>query len=84
MEFFRQEYWSGFPFPTSGDLPDPGMEPVSLVSPALAGRFLTAVPPGNPGAWAGKTQKVETAEAPPASLSLCSSPLGISSMEASE
>ena len=33
----RQEYWSGLPFPSSGDLPGPGIEPMSLVSPALAG-----------------------------------------------
>ena len=32
MGFFRQEYWSGFPFPSPGDLPDPGIEPTS---PAL-------------------------------------------------
>ena len=45
MGFFRQEYWSGLPFPFPGDLPDPGIEPgiVSLTSPALAlaVRFLT-------------------------------------------
>ena len=41
MEFSRQEYWSGLPFPTPGDLPDPGTELASLVSPALAGRFFT-------------------------------------------
>ena len=41
MGFPRQEYWSGLPFPTPGDLPDPGVEPVSLVSPALAGGFFT-------------------------------------------
>ena len=35
MGFFRQEYWSGLPFPPPGDLPQPGMEPVSPVSPAL-------------------------------------------------
>ena len=35
MEFSRQEYWSGLPFPSSGDLPDPGIEPKSPVSPAL-------------------------------------------------
>ena len=35
MEFPKQEYWSGFLFPSQGDLPDPGIEPVS---PALAGR----------------------------------------------
>ena len=41
MEFSWQEYWSGFPFPLPGDLPDPGIETVSLTFPALAGRFLT-------------------------------------------
>ena len=35
MGFSRQEYWSGLPCPSSGDLPDPGIEPASLVSPAL-------------------------------------------------
>jgi len=39
MEFSRQEYWSALPCPSPEDLPDPGMEPVSLMSPALAGRF---------------------------------------------
>ena len=41
MGFSRQEYWSGLPFPSPGDLPDPGIEPTSLASPALAGRFFT-------------------------------------------
>ena len=41
MEFSRQEYWSGLPFPLPGDLPDPGIEPESLASPALAGGFFT-------------------------------------------
>ena len=36
MRFFRQEYWSGLPFPSPGDLPDPGIEPMSLASPTLA------------------------------------------------
>ena len=35
MGFSRQEYWSGLPFPPPGDLPDPGIEPTSPVSPAL-------------------------------------------------
>ena len=39
--FSRQEYRSGLPFPTPGDLPDPGIEPASLMSPALAGGFFT-------------------------------------------
>ena len=43
--FPRQEYWSGLPFPSPGDLPDPGIEPTS---PALAGRFFTIEPPGMP------------------------------------
>ena len=41
MEFYRQEYWSGFPCPSPGDPPDLGIEPSSLMSPALAGRFFT-------------------------------------------
>ena len=49
MEFPRQGYWRGLPFPSPGDLPDPGMERVSLASPTLAGRFFTAEPPGKPG-----------------------------------
>ena len=44
-EFPRQEYWSGLPFPSPGDLPLPGTEPVSS---ALAGGFFTAEPPGKP------------------------------------
>ena len=42
MEFSRQEYWNGLPFPSPGDLPDPGIEPLSLESPALAGMFFIA------------------------------------------
>ena len=42
MEFSRQEYWSGLLFPPLGNLPNQGIEPVSLVSPALAGRFFTS------------------------------------------
>ena len=41
----RLEYWNGLPFPSPGDLHNPGMEPSS---PALAGRFLTSEPPGKP------------------------------------
>ena len=40
-EFYRQEYWSGLPFPSPGDLPNPGIEPGSLMSLALAGGFFT-------------------------------------------
>ena len=41
VEFSRQEYWSGLPLPTLGDLPDLGIKPTSLASLALAGRFFT-------------------------------------------
>ena len=46
IEFSSQEYWSGLPCAPPGDLPDPGIEPVSPASPALAGGFLTTAPPG--------------------------------------
>ena len=39
MKFSRQEYWSGLPFPPPEDIPDPGIELLSPVSPALAGGF---------------------------------------------
>ena len=44
----RQEYWSDLPFPSPGDPPDPGIEPLSPASPALAGGFFTIQPPGRP------------------------------------
>ena len=73
MEFSRQEYWSGFPFPTPGYLPDPGIEPASLVSPPLAG-FLTTARPGKPlqpqlEVNGGQTLALD-------SLCVCSSALG--------
>ena len=45
MGFSRQEYWSGLPFPSPGDLPNPGIEPRS---PALQADALTSEPPGKP------------------------------------
>ena len=48
MEFFRQENWSGLPFLPAGDLRNPGIEPTSLASPALAGKFSTTASPGKP------------------------------------
>ena len=45
MGFSRQEYWSGLPLPSPGDLPDPGIEPRS---PAFQADSLTSEPPGNP------------------------------------
>ena len=55
MGFSRQEYWSGLPFPSPGDLPDPGIKPMS---PALEADALPSEPPGKPlsiklaGKWA--------------------------------
>ena len=45
MGFPKQEYWSGLPFHPPGNFPDPGIKPLS---PALAGRFFTTEPPGEP------------------------------------
>ena len=45
MGFSRQEYWSGLPFPSPGDCPNPGIEPMS---PALQAEALTSEPPGKP------------------------------------
>ena len=47
MGFSRQEYWSGLPCPPAGDFPNPGIEPTSLVSPAMADGLFTTEPPGN-------------------------------------
>jgi len=52
MGFARQKYWSGLPFPSPGDLPNPGMEPTS---PELTGRFFTSEPPEKP--WVGLNNK---------------------------
>ena len=52
MGFLRQEYWSRLPFPTPRDLPDPGMQPMSLASPALAGQFITHTVPPEKSDWA--------------------------------
>ena len=51
MGFSRQEYWSGLPFPSPGDLPDPGIEPRSS---ALEADALTSEPPGKPGEKVGE------------------------------
>ena len=48
MEFSTQEYWSGFPLPTPGTLPHPGIEPTSLAPSTLAGRFFTTAAPVKP------------------------------------
>ena len=48
MRFFRQEYWSGLPFPSLGDLPDPGIELMSPVSLALEADSLLTEPSWKP------------------------------------
>ena len=48
----KEKYWSGWPFPSPGALPDPGIKPAS---PALAGGFFTTEPPGKPGLGLGPT-----------------------------
>ena len=54
MEFFRQEYWSGLPFPSPGDLPNPEIEPGS---PALQADTLPSEPSGKPHWYMTKPQK---------------------------
>ena len=61
MGFSRQEYWSGLPFPPLGNLPDPGMEPESPASPAIAGIFFTTAPPGKPLKGSILVRKLELA-----------------------
>ena len=48
MGFSRQEYWSELPFPSPGDLPDPGIEPMSPATPVLQADSLLSEPPGKP------------------------------------
>ena len=55
MGFSRQEYWSGLPFPSPEDLPNPGIEPTS---PALAAGFFTTEPPGKPELYINKPIKI--------------------------
>ena len=56
MGFSRQEYWSGLPFPSPGDLPDPGIEPRS---PALRADALTSEPPGKPSHTVSQGKRVD-------------------------
>ena len=58
MELSRQQYWSGLPFPSPGDLSNPGIEPASLVSPALASGFFTTVTPGKLQAFHSKSLNI--------------------------
>ena len=70
VEYFREEYWSGFPFPPPGDLPNPGTEPKSL-SPALAGRFFTTAPTGGPTRKYGSAKRVWAVRGYEHSMSTC-------------
>jgi len=58
MGFFRQEYWSGLPFPPPEYLPNPGIDPLSLMSPALAGGFFTTSAAREACSMGGKVQTV--------------------------
>ena len=66
--FPRQEYWSKLSFPSPEDLPDPGIKPMSLVSPALADKFFTSEPPGRPFYVLGTSQISSLAWIPTASI----------------
>ena len=59
MEFSRQKYWSGLPFPSPGDIHDIEIKPVSLVSPALAGRFFTTAPSEKPTSFLTSLQTLQ-------------------------
>ena len=62
MGFSRQEYWSGSSCPPPGDLPQPGIEPTSPASPAVAGGLFTTRPSGKPG-WEGTWAFLQEAQA---------------------
>ena len=57
-EFSRQEHWSGLPFPSPEDLPDPGIEPMSLASPAMQADSLLSEPLGKPKELANRSRTV--------------------------
>ena len=71
MGFSRQEYWSGLPLPSPGDLPDPGIELVSLASPASA-------PPGTPSPIYTSTQVKRSVSNQNPLLTKCRGGLGLS------
>ena len=77
MGFSTQDYWSGLPYPPPGDFLNPGMEPRSPGSPALAGRFFTPEPPGKPSGICyfhikGLAQLPRLASTVPPFISCCS------------
>ena len=74
MGFSRHEYWSGLPCPPPGDLPDPGIRPASLMSPALAGSFFTTSATWEAQVWVlsghSFSSSLHTSSQPPARFSL--------------
>ena len=86
IEFPRQEHWSGLPFPSPWDLPNPGIKPTLS---ALADRFFTTEPPGKPSTGSGTKQNLNSSlsssiqlgckeELEAGQLSVCLSPYGLS------
>ena len=69
--FSQQEYWSGLPFPSPGDLPNPETEPASPAAPALAGRFFTTEPPGKPKQHNRTSLKINPKKGTPWDSGLC-------------
>ena len=76
LGFPRQEYWSGLPFLTPGDLPEPGIDPESLASPALAGRIFITAPSAKPSEVYSSVQSLSRAQLCPTLCDLmdCSMP----------
>ena len=64
MEFSSQEYWSGLPCSPAGDLPNPGIESMSLAFPALTGRFIITQLPGKPLFNSLQSPQFECSETP--------------------
>jgi len=60
MDLFRQQYWSGLPFPSPRDLLDLGIKPEFLVSPTLADGFFTTGPPGKPFLYISEIMPVKS------------------------
>ena len=74
MGFSRQEYWNGFLCPPPGELPNLGIEPASLRSPAFAGRFFPTSNVGDPGFSLGKEDPLERETATHCHILACEIP----------
>ena len=85
MGFFRQEYWSGLPFPPLRALPDSGMEPESSGSPALQADYLPTEPSGEPYSYMllllSRFSRVRLCATPQTSAHQAPPPLGFSRQE---